>query len=262
MGALQNLGDILRDFRSAHRRRLHMVGDILRCLALLANSVRDRFGDLRQSGNDLRYFHDVGRRAVGGLLNRRYLRGYLLGRAGGLAGQVLDLAGDHGKALAGLAGARRLDGRIQRQQIGLAGDIVDDLDDRPDLVGGIGKPLPRSMNRKVRMADWATMDMPAALKALKRHKPDSALAGLGHSFGGQALGLSGLAPRFLRYMTIAAGSGYLGLTREREKLSRNMNLIGLPVAATLGKLPGWAGMGKDIPFGAFNQWRRWCNSRC
>ncbi|MCB1428436.1 MAG: alpha/beta hydrolase, partial [Nitratireductor sp.] len=75
---------------------------------------------------------------------------------------------------------------------------------------GIGKPLPRSMNRKVRMADWATMDMPAALKALKRHKPDSALAGLGHSFGGQALGLSGLAPRFLRYMTIAAGSGYLG----------------------------------------------------
>ena len=125
---------------------------------------------------------------------------------------------------------------------------------------GIGKPLPRSMNRKVRMADWATMDMPAALKALKRHKPDSALAGLGHSFGGQALGLSGLAPRFLRYMTIAAGSGYLGLTRERDKLSRNMNLIGLPVAATLGKLPGWAGMGKDIPFGAFNQWRKWCNS--
>ncbi|MEZ5800315.1 MAG: hypothetical protein R3D29_07445 [Nitratireductor sp.] len=44
-----------------------------------------------------------------------------------------------------------------------------------------------------------------------------------------------------------------GLTREREKLSRNMNLIGYPVAAKTGKLPGWAGMGKDIPFGAFNQ---------
>ncbi|MFZ1816163.1 MAG: alpha/beta hydrolase [Rhizobiaceae bacterium] len=125
---------------------------------------------------------------------------------------------------------------------------------------GMGAPLPRGMNRKVRMADWATRDMPAAVKFLARRFPDFPIAGLGHSFGGQALGLSGTSDRFIRYMTLAAGSGFLGHTREREKLSRTMNMIGFPIAATLGLLPGWAGMGKDIPFGAFNQWRRWCNS--
>jgi predicted alpha/beta hydrolase len=72
--------------------------------------------------------------------------------------------------------------------------------------------------------------------------------------------LSGAANRFTRYMTIAAGSGYLGHTREFAKLTRQMNTIARPVAALFGYLPRWAGFGEPIPFGAFDQWRRWCNS--
>jgi predicted alpha/beta hydrolase len=125
---------------------------------------------------------------------------------------------------------------------------------------GIGTKLSFLQSRKLRMSDWAIQDLPAAVRELRRRYRDAALVGLGHSFGGQALGLSGIADRFARYMTIAAGSGYLGHTREAAKLTRSMNLIGLPVAAVLGTVPKWAGMGEPLPFGAFNQWRRWCNS--
>jgi predicted alpha/beta hydrolase len=126
---------------------------------------------------------------------------------------------------------------------------------------GIGAPLPAGKARSVRMSDWAVQDMPAAARELRRRYPGAPLVGLGHSFGGQALGLSGIAGKFSRYMTIAAGSGYLGFTREAKKLSRSMNLVGFPVSALLGRLPRWAAMGEPLPFGIFNQWRRWCNSR-
>jgi predicted alpha/beta hydrolase len=114
--------------------------------------------------------------------------------------------------------------------------------------------------RQLRMSDWAIHDLPAAAKTLSRHCPDHPIAGLGHSFGGQALGLSGAADRFVRYMTLAAGSGYLPLINDTAKLWLSMNVFGYPLAWALGYLPGWAGMGEDIPFGAFDQWRRWCNS--
>jgi predicted alpha/beta hydrolase len=112
----------------------------------------------------------------------------------------------------------------------------------------------------LRMADWGVKDFPAAVREMRRRFPTSPLSGLGHSFGGQALGLSGVSDRFGRYMTLAAGSGYLGNMPDEKRLWFTMNVIGYPLAALLGYLPAWAGMGENIPFGAFNQWRRWCNT--
>jgi len=125
---------------------------------------------------------------------------------------------------------------------------------------GMNGELKGKARREVRMSDWALRDLPAAVKTLQRRYPYAGLAGLGHSFGGQALGLSGTADRFRRYMTLAAGSGYLALTREEAKLRFTMNWIGYPIASLLGYLPAWAGMGEGLPFGAFNQWRKWCNT--
>lgn len=125
---------------------------------------------------------------------------------------------------------------------------------------GTGTPVSQRQARSMRMSQWATIDFPAAVDCLKSRFPDCDLRGIGHSFGGQALGLSGVSHKFTRYMTIAAGSGYLGHTREPEKLSRMMNKVGWPVAFVLGALPRWAGLGEPIPYGAFNQWRKWCNS--
>jgi predicted alpha/beta hydrolase len=125
---------------------------------------------------------------------------------------------------------------------------------------GMDKPLGQIAARRMKMAQWATHDLPAAVEFLKARFPGCDLRGVGHSFGGQALGLSGASSSFTRYMTIAAGSGYLGHTREHARLSRAMNQIGRPLALALGYLPKWAGFGEPIPYGAFNQWRKWCNS--
>ena len=112
---------------------------------------------------------------------------------------------------------------------------------------------------RLRMTDWATQDLPAAVDKLQALYPDHPMTGLGHSFGGQALGLSGAASRFVRYMTICSGSGYLGHTREPRKLWWLMNFVSLPLAFVFGKMPRFAGLGEPLPFGAFNQWRNWCN---
>jgi predicted alpha/beta hydrolase len=125
---------------------------------------------------------------------------------------------------------------------------------------GINDRLPRTQAMRIRMSDWAVKDFAAAVSELGNRYSGYPMVGLGHSFGGQALGLSGTANQFLRYMTIAAGSGYLGYTAEYHKLRRQMNWFGLPLAAIAGYLPKWAGLGTPMPFGVFNQWRKWCNS--
>jgi predicted alpha/beta hydrolase len=125
---------------------------------------------------------------------------------------------------------------------------------------GMDGKLSRSEARATRMSDWATIDFPAAARSLKKRYPDHPLVGIGHSFGGQAFGLSGTADMFTRYMTLAAGSGYAGFTEEPRRNLFRLNWIGWPVAAILGHLPKWAGWGEPLPYGAFNQWRKWCNS--
>jgi hypothetical protein len=55
---------------------------------------------------------------------------------GGPVGQLLDLAGDRGKAVPLFARASRLDGRVQRQHPGLTGD------------GRPGAPLRRLIDRR------------------------------------------------------------------------------------------------------------------
>jgi predicted alpha/beta hydrolase len=125
---------------------------------------------------------------------------------------------------------------------------------------GMDGGLSRAEARAARMSDWATMDFPAAAGALNRRYPDHPLVGLGHSFGGQAFGLSGTAELFTHYMTLAAGSGYVGFTKEPGRNLFRLNVMGWPTAAIFGHLPKWAGWGEALPYGVFNQWRKWCGS--
>src|SRR3546814_20708856 len=56
--------------------------------------------------------------------------------------QLLDLAGDDGKAGTMLAGARGFDPRVDGQKVGLLGDHGDGGDDLADRLGLLGKPQP------------------------------------------------------------------------------------------------------------------------
>ena len=63
----------------------------------------------------------------------------IVGGLGGLAGELFDLGGHHGKAFPGVAGAGRLDRGVQRQELGLPGNVLDDLDDLADAVGRLAQ---------------------------------------------------------------------------------------------------------------------------
>ena len=133
-GAAIDLHDVGGGFLGALRDVLNAARDFLRRRALLLDRARDRRGDVRDLADGAADLLDRGDRFLRRALHARDVRGNLVGRLRGLAGQRLDLGGDHGKSAAGFAGAGGLDGGVQRQQIGLLGDRRDQLDHVADLL--------------------------------------------------------------------------------------------------------------------------------
>ena len=82
---------------------------------------------------------------------------------------------------------------------------------------------------------------------------------IGHSFGGQALGLLPNNAEVSRALLIAsqAATWKLMASPERYRIYAIMNFVGLPLTRALGYTPGWAGLGMDLPKGVFEQWTRW-----
>ena len=120
-------------------RLLDAAGDFARRRILLFDGGGDGGGDAADLADGVADAADRRHAIAGGGLDRGDLAGDFLGGLRGLAGQLLDLGCDDGKAAAGLAGARGLDGRVQRQQIGLAGDRADQAKHVADLFGGRGQ---------------------------------------------------------------------------------------------------------------------------
>src|SRR4029079_4900519 len=85
---------------------------------------------------------------------------------------------------------------------------------------------------------------------------------VGHSFGGQALGLLPNNTEIARALFIAAQAGYWKLMTapERYRVYAILNFVGLPLTRSLGYLPGKAGLGIDLPKDAFLQWGGWVMS--
>lgn len=118
-------------------------------------------------------------------------------------------------------------------------------------------PSPAGWRRRISMKDWALLDFPAAAAALQAVAPGQGMAGVGQSFGGQALGLSGISDRFDRYASVASMSGARRLLDDPWVWPR-MNLVGVPTAVALGRVPSWMGIGEELPGTVFRDWARWC----
>ncbi|MDI6838612.1 MAG: hypothetical protein QMD99_23220 [Rhizobiaceae bacterium] len=126
-----------------------------------------------------------------------------------------------------------------------------------DYRGVAASKVPSGWKRPPLMADWAEKDMPAAVDALDALALGHPMVGVGQSFGGQALGLSGRHRRFLRYLMVAVMSGHWRYTDVPLKVFTAMNLIGVPLAMITGRVPGWIGLGETLPGSVFRQWARW-----
>jgi predicted alpha/beta hydrolase len=115
---------------------------------------------------------------------------------------------------------------------------------------------------KASMSDWAAQDITAAVAWMRERYHGMPFAYVGHSFGGQALGLLPNNTEISRALLIAAQAGYWKLMTvpERYRVYALLNFIGLPLTRTLGYMPGKAGLGMDLPKDAFVQWVSWVMS--
>ncbi|MBR0751633.1 alpha/beta fold hydrolase [Bradyrhizobium jicamae] len=112
---------------------------------------------------------------------------------------------------------------------------------------------------KATMSDWAALDVTAAVRWMRERYRDMPLSYVGHSFGGQALGLLANNTEVSRALLIASQAGYWKLmaSPERYRVVAMLNGVGLPLTKVMGYMPGWAGLGMDLPKGVFEQWVGW-----
>ncbi len=112
------------------------------------------------------------------------------------------------------------------------------------------------------MAEWAALDVTAAVAWMRSQFP-MPLRYVGHSFGGQALGLLPNNTEVSRALFVAAQAGYWGLMTQPEgyRVYVLMNFIGKPLTQIMGYASGKMGLGEDLPKDVYLQWTRWVMSK-
>jgi predicted alpha/beta hydrolase len=115
---------------------------------------------------------------------------------------------------------------------------------------------------KASMSDWAALDITAAVAWMRERYKALPLSYVGHSFGGQALGLLPNNTEVSRALFVAAQAGYWKLMTapERYRVYAMLNFVGVPLTRVMGYTPGWSGLGLDLPKDVFLQWVSWVRS--
>ena len=129
---------------------------------------------------------------------------------------------------------------------------------------GVGLSAPRSLRGyRIDIVAWAEQDCAAVIDFAKARVPDVPLYWVGHSLGGQLLGLIPNRHHIDRVITVATGSGYW---RHMAWRTRRMVwwlwFVVVPLSLRLlGYFPGkrLRKVG-NLPAGVMAQWRRWCLS--
>ena len=114
-----------------------------------------------------------------------------------------------------------------------------------------------------RIRDWAQLDAAAALDELEHAAPGAKLFAVGHSFGGNSLGLVPGNERLAGALFVGVQSGYWrhwsGIGRVGMWLLVH---VVLPVISrVLGYVPAQVfGQGEDLPAGVAAEWAAWCRN--
>lgn len=111
----------------------------------------------------------------------------------------------------------------------------------------------------VRMQDWID-DAAAAQRWLVDRDPSLPLLAVGHSFGGQIAPTLDAGRRPRAIVLVGTGSGYWRAypSPRRYRLWLTWSALVPVLSRGLGKIPGWTGIGEDLPAGVARQWARWC----
>jgi predicted alpha/beta hydrolase len=112
----------------------------------------------------------------------------------------------------------------------------------------------------VDLSGWAERDLNGMLFEAQSMAPKLPLLYLGHSLGGQLLGVLPDAGRVRAALTVTAGSGYYKMNDRMPLRVRALWFAAIPALTPLfGYFPGKTlRIVGDLPRGVAWQWRRWC----
>ncbi|QJR13928.1 alpha/beta hydrolase family protein [Usitatibacter palustris] len=110
------------------------------------------------------------------------------------------------------------------------------------------------------VSTWAEQDLNAMLHEARKPAPEAPLLFLGHSLGGQILGIAPDNAMVKAALTVTAGSGYYKLNDRIPVQVRILWFLAIPALTPLfGYFPGKSlRIVGDLPRGVAWQWRRWC----
>lgn len=126
---------------------------------------------------------------------------------------------------------------------------------------GIGASRPADLRGfPARMRDWGELDIAAGINHAHALAPDVPLVIAGHSGGGFLHGLADNNHLIKAAAAIATPYGYWRMMtgNERWKVLLAMKIVLPGVARLRGYVPGWLGIGEDLPAGVVREWARWC----
>lgn len=151
---------------------------------------------------------------------------------------------------------RRFYGRFARFLAGRGFDVVT-FDYR-----GIGGS--RQAARAPRMREWGELDLAGVVRdaSLTLGRRDGRVALVGHSVGGQLVGLMPDNERVEALVTVGAQSGDYRLWPLPSRLAMALlwHAVVPGVTHAVGYLPGALGVGEDLPRGVALEWARWCRT--
>lgn len=129
---------------------------------------------------------------------------------------------------------------------------------------GTGDSRPRSLRGfRTRMREWGERDLAGVIEWASERYPHARLIVVGHSFGGQSVGLAPNRDRVQALVTIAAQNGYLGhWPRPRRYTYALLWYLAIPLVTRIaGYFPARLfRVGEDLPRGVALEWARWCRT--
>ncbi len=117
---------------------------------------------------------------------------------------------------------------------------------------------------RLSMHAWGELDLAAAIAWAGRRAATGSIYFVGHSFGGQALGLAPNAHLVDRAVLVGAQHGWMGHWPWPYRLPLTaLWRVAMPaLSVLLGRFPSRLfGLGEDLPGGVAREWSRWCARR-
>ena len=127
---------------------------------------------------------------------------------------------------------------------------------------GIGDSAPESLSTCTAVyRDWGQLDLPGAVDFLQSLAPDLPLATVGHSTGGQQLGLSDRVHQVRAALFVAVSTGYWrGMPPKVWWMNVALWYLFVPLCGLVfGYFPARRfGLGESLPIGVAKEWGDWC----